>query len=970
MNSLLGVLLRFRTGGEIAFQADVNAMFNQIFITRQHWNLMRFLWFKDDDLDAEPEGYQILHNFFGGTHAPALAGYAVKKTCIDNRDDFHPETIKTGLRNSYVDDILKSLGPELAVIVVSEIFKLYGKTGFELAKFVTTDRSLLELVKPELQAPSMKESSDLEMGYEHEERVLGVKWNVTDDTFGFKTREKERPLTRRGLLGNIAAMFDPEGSVAPVTLIPRQILQDITAKGYGWDEPLPELEATQVQEWLQSIQKLADFKRERAVVPKGFGKIVSRELHAFSDGSETGLGFEIFIKSTNEEGACHISFLLAKALVTPTKVKTIPRIELQAMLLSMRGVKFVIKESDCSFLRIYQWTDSSAVLMMVQNSKRRFLPFVANRLQEIRDLKEDLKIEIRHVPGEMNPADVCSRGLTVENFLRHELFHHGPSFLQNTEEDWPSMPKIGSLPDDHPEGKKDVTVTVLATEVKEDPLMKLVHHHSSWAKLRVAVAWLIRFIIWNKDTRLGRNAVNYTRLKGRIKGSEIQDAGEAIVRYVQRQEFSSEIKKLGNVGPKMKHSQFQKLCPFIDPKGSLRVGGRLSESSLPYNRKHQLLLPNSHHLTMIIARYYHESYMHAPPKTLLYMIRKHYWIIHGTRLSYKIQETCKTCIRTVALPKEQVQGTLPVSRVAVGSAWLHTGCDIMGPVLSKMGRSTPKRYILGLVSFTIKAVHFEVLPDMTVPAFLNALRRFIARRSRPQELSTDCAGTFAAGIKELNELQDVYNNLAVEDFLRQKEICWVPNIPKASNRNGLFERPFRSLRRALLGTLKDRTPTEDQLMTIVAECEFLYNSRPLCAQSNSPDDIQPLTPNDLLNPEPAAAYAPGVFVDRDLMVRNHFRQVQAMVDIFWHRFRLEYLTSLQERTKQLKETRNFQVGDVVLLVEDMKLGHRGHYPMGRITAVNPSTADNNVRTVQLKTSKGTYARPVKSIVLLEAEGTD
>ncbi|XP_064642986.1 uncharacterized protein LOC135497167 [Lineus longissimus] len=343
MNSLLGVLLRFRTGGEIAFQADVNAMFNQIFITRQHWNLMRFLWFKDDDLDAEPEEYQILHNFFGGTHAPALAGYAVKKTCIDNRDDFHPETIKTGLRNSYVDDILKSLGPELAVIVVSEIFKLYGKTGFELAKFVTTERSLLELVKPELQAPSMKESSDLEMGCEHEERVLDVKWNVTDDTFGFKTREKERPLRRRGLLGNIAAMFDPEGSVAPVTLIPRQILQDITTKGYGWDEPLPELEATQVQKWLQSIQKLADFKRERAVVPKGFGKIVSRELHAFSDGSETGVGFEIFIKSTNEEGACHISFLLAKALVTPTKVKTIPRIELQAMLLSMRGVKFVIK---------------------------------------------------------------------------------------------------------------------------------------------------------------------------------------------------------------------------------------------------------------------------------------------------------------------------------------------------------------------------------------------------------------------------------------------------------------------------------------------------------------------------------------------------------------------------------------------------------------------------------------------------
>jgi hypothetical protein len=85
----------------------------------------------------------------------------------------------------------------------------------------------------------------------------------------------------------------------------------------------------------------------------------------------------------------------------------------------------------------------------------------------------------------------------------------------------------------------------------------------------------------------------------------------------------------------------------------------------------------------------------------------------------------------------------------------------MGPVLVKIGRNLWKHYILGLVSFTIKAAHFEIMHDLTVPSFLNAMRRFL---TRPQKLVTDCAGTFAADVCELNELQALYNNSGVENF--------------------------------------------------------------------------------------------------------------------------------------------------------------------------------------------------------------
>ncbi|XP_064635234.1 uncharacterized protein LOC135492611 [Lineus longissimus] len=55
INSLLAVLLRFRMGGEIAFQADINCMFNQVFVPRENWNLLRFLWFVDDDINGDVE---------------------------------------------------------------------------------------------------------------------------------------------------------------------------------------------------------------------------------------------------------------------------------------------------------------------------------------------------------------------------------------------------------------------------------------------------------------------------------------------------------------------------------------------------------------------------------------------------------------------------------------------------------------------------------------------------------------------------------------------------------------------------------------------------------------------------------------------------------------------------------------------------------------------------------------------------
>jgi len=48
-------------------------------------------------------------------------------------------------------------------------------------------------------------------------------------------------------------------------------------------------------------------------------------------------------------------------------------------------------------------------------------------------------------------------------------------------------------------------------------------------------------------------------------------------------------------------SSLKTLHPFIDKEGLLRVGGRLQQSTLPYQTMLQMILPSNHHFTKLVA---------------------------------------------------------------------------------------------------------------------------------------------------------------------------------------------------------------------------------------------------------------------------------------------------------------------------------------------------------------------------------
>ena len=118
--------------------------------------------------------------------------------------------------------------------------------------------------------------------------------------------------------------------------------------------------------------------------------------------------------------------------------------------------------------------------------------------------------------------------------------------------------------------------------------------------------------------------------------------------------------------------------------------------------------------------------------------------------------------------------------------------------------------------------------------------------------------------------------------------------------------------------------------------------------ATDPQDMAPLTPNHLLNHRSHAPLPPGLFDSSDTYCRRWWKQVQYLADLFWKRWRKEYLATLQQRHKWTKTRRNVKVDDIVVLVDENV--PRSQWRLGRIEHIYPGP-DGLVRTVTIKTGR-------------------
>ncbi len=365
---------------------DIKSMFHQFFVEEKYRDLLRFLWWEDGDPNKDVIDYRMKVHLFGAGSSPGCANFGLKRAADDGEEKFGPEAANFIRQDFYhVDDGPKSVPsvPE-AVALIKSSQAVCASAGLKLHRIMSNRREVFESVPENERAKGLKDLV-LKVDPLPIERVLGVTWCVENDTFGFRIELKDRPLTRRGILSTVSSIYDPNGYVAPVTLIGKQILQQMCKDQLDWDSPLPNDLRPVWEKWRSDIHLLEKLHINRCFKPGNFGHVKAIELHHFSDASEYGYGQCSYLRQVNEQNRTHLAFVIGKARVTPLKQVTIPRLELTAATISARISEFLRAELSYQHVKEYFWTDSKIVLGYVKNEAKRFHIYVANRVQQIRE---------------------------------------------------------------------------------------------------------------------------------------------------------------------------------------------------------------------------------------------------------------------------------------------------------------------------------------------------------------------------------------------------------------------------------------------------------------------------------------------------------------------------------------------------------------------------------------------------------
>ena len=443
---------------------------------------------------------------------------------------------------------------------------------------------------------------------------------------------------------------------------------------------------------------------------------------------------------------------------------------------------------------------------------------------------------------------------------------------------------------------------------------------------------------------------------------DLDFAERELIMFDQRNAFPEEIETIKKGGCVKKSSCLAKLSPVLIG-GVLRVGGRLSRAPLPDESRHQIIISQDSPLGVLLIRFFHEKSGHSGREYVLALLRKRFWLIRANTTARSVLSSCFQCKRRHGPAGEQKMADLPRSRVTPDQPpFTCVGIDYFGPFLVRQKRSLVKRYGAIFTCLALRAVHLEISHTLDTDSFILALRRFIARRGQVKEIRSDNGTNFTGAEKELRVMISSWNQAKIHDTLLQKGIKWVFNPPAASHHGGVWERLIRSTRKILGALTKEQVLDDECLQTLLCEAESIINGRPLTKVSDDPNDLEPLTPNHLLLLRQNESLPPGLFEKNDTYSRRRWRQVQYLANVFWGRWKREYLPSLQERQKWFRPRRNFTVGDTVIVDESTP---RNVWPIGRITEVFPDR-DGFVRRVRVKTKTSTLERPITKLCLLES----
>ena len=342
---------------------------------------------------------------------------------------------------------------------------------------------------------------------------------------------------------------------------------------------------------------------------------------------------------------------------------------------------------------------------------------------------------------------MASRGLRAADIVESSLWYHGPPFLQqrhikldNTEFD--------IINTDDVELRR--VITHATTSNSELDVFNF-SFFSSWRSLvkGIARAKLLAKLFKRSLSIKGHLRSSTEAVLNPMTVSDHQEAEQLVIRAVQRAYFAEEIRLL-SAGETLNSGELKRLNCFVDGTGILRVGGRLRFTNLYSALKHPAVLPGGAQVSTLLISDCHRDVKHQGRGMTINEVRaRGYWIIGLNNIVKKLIRTCVTCQALRGNALGQKMADLPTDRAECSPPFTYVGVDIFGPFVVKNRRTEVKRYGAIFTCLTTRAIHVEMVYDLTTDAFIQALRRFLATRGPIRLLRCDNGTNFVGANKEL-----------------------------------------------------------------------------------------------------------------------------------------------------------------------------------------------------------------------------
>lgn len=914
-NKLWNVLVRARAH-PVAVHGDLKKAFLQVRIKEGDRDALRFHWKKEGE--SKVETLRFTRALFGLVSSPFLLGGVLR--CHFASWESRKPKIVAELRNSlYVDDLVGGGATvEEAKELKQQSTEIFEDATFTLHKW-HSNAAVLEdptCTPPGKEETYAKQQLGEPMG--EESSILGLGWNKVRDELSISFPEEKAVETKRGVLRKLATIYDPLGFVSPLTLQGKLLYRSICEEKLAWDEELP---TNLKQKW----KKWEDNLPNQVTVPRSLAKqwkpIQEITLHGFGDASSVGVGAAVFAVVL-QNGEVTQRLVAAKARLVKRGL-TIPRLELvSAHMVTNLIVNICDALEGFPVVRLHGWLDSTVALHWI-NGGGQYKLFVENRVQKIRAHSE---IKWRHVPTEMNPADLASRGGTLEN---QELWWEGPRWLPYSV-DWPPNIVTKASNESLVEAKV-VKELFMHTHTGRDLFNPVLEKYSLSKSIRVR-AWVTRFIYNTQHPG--------TRRSGHLTTEELLAQHKAWIEVAQQSTTKEDRLQL-NLQPK--------------EDGILECRGRLQGD-------YPVFLPDSHLYTRKLVEREHLQTLHGGVQLTMTKVRQNHWVPRLRRLTKQVVSKCPGCKRFQAIAAANPPpGMLPLDRTEGTHPFQVVGVDFAGPVkYRKGGKSEGKAYIAVYACSLCRALYLDLLHSLETQEFLLSLKKFIARKGRPNKVYSDNGTTFVGAARWL---ETVNKDEKLHHFLNQNMITWQFNLSRAPWWGGQFERMVGLVKNALYKTIGSGFLSWKELEEVLVDVEVTLNNRPL---SYVEDDVQLplLTPNTMMFPQSniVPEREPHTIDDQDLRKRaKHLRRCK---EALWKRWSTEYLRGLRERhnLKHHGKQTSLKVGDVVIIKAEDK--NRGKWPLGIVQELFPGR-DGVVRAVRLRAGKSYLERPIQHLFPLE-----